>query len=297
MLPLFLSLLLFAQAPAFRAEVRMVQVDVEVSAEGRPVDGLTADDFRIRDEGKVQPIAQFGYTEEPLDLVLVFDTSGSMVQAVRRIAEVARVALSALRPDDRVAVIAFAAETELILPFTTDRAAVDRVIRTDVLRRTFLASSQIQQAVADTAQQLVAMGPAPRRRAMLVITDNLGSGRDSRMLPLAWEANAVVSGLIVRSEQARQARLFFPPAWFGAGGIGGVAERTGGEMIDAGERTADEFRALVRRLRTRYLLHYAMPDGRPGERREIEVALTDAAGRRYPGARVRARTGYIVPPR
>jgi VWFA-related protein len=295
MLPLVLSLLLLAQAPVFRAEVRMVQVDVEVSVNGRPVDGLTAADFRIKDEGNVQPIAQFGYTEEPLDLVLVFDTSGSMGPAVRRIAEVARVALGALRPDDRVAVVAFAAETELILPFTTDRAAVDRVIRTDVLRRTFLASSRIQQAVADTAQQLVSMGPVRRRRAVLVITDNIGSGRDGRMLPLAWQANAVVSGLIVRSEAAQRLRLLSPPAWFGVGGIGGVAEKTGGEMIDAGDRTADEFRTLVDRLRRRYLLYYAMPKGRPGEEREIEVELSDDAARGHAGARVRARTGYIVP--
>lgn len=296
MLPLLL-LALLAQSTVFRAEVRMVHVDADVSVAGRPVDGLTAADFRVFDEGETQPIAHFGYTEEPLDLVLVFDTSGSMAPAVRQVAGVARIALRALRPDDRVAVLAFAAETELILPFTTNRAVVDRVIREDVLRRTFLPRSEIQQAVADTAQQLVDMGPSARRRAVLVITDNVGSGRDRRMLRLAWEANAVVSGLIVRSQTSRQLQLISPPAWFGVGGIGGAATDTGGEMIDATDRAGEKFQLLVTRLRARYLLHYLMPEGRPGQEREIRVELTPAAALRHAGARVRARTGYIVPTR
>jgi hypothetical protein len=38
-----------------------------------------------------------------------------------------------------------------------------------------------------------------------------------------------------------------------------------------------------------------MPDGKPGKTREIKVELTREAARRFPGARVHARTGYVVP--
>ena len=51
----------------------------------------------------------------------------------------------------------------------------------------------------------------------------------------------------------------------------------------------------MRRIRTRYSLYYAMPDVKPGSRRTIHVELSDDAAKRFPKAKVRARTGYIVP--
>jgi hypothetical protein len=54
-------------------------------------------------------------------------------------------------------------------------------------------------------------------------------------------------------------------------------------------------REVVRRLRGRYTLHYEMPMTRAGEKRDVKVALTSEAARRYRGARITARTGYIAP--
>ena len=79
-----------------------------------------------------------------------------------------------------------------------------------------------------------------------------------------------------------------------SGGMGGISEDSGGatkKFDDAGAG----LRQMIRRLRLRYSLAYAMPAGRPGQRREIRVQLTGEAARRYRGADVRARTGYIVP--
>ncbi len=50
---LVLLLTLISQAaPLFRASARRVFVDVFVSNKGRPVSGLTADDFQILDNGE-----------------------------------------------------------------------------------------------------------------------------------------------------------------------------------------------------------------------------------------------------
>jgi hypothetical protein len=79
-----------------------------------------------------------------------------------------------------------------------------------------------------------------------------------------------------------------------SGGMGGISEDTGGDAArfdDAG----DGLRQMVRRLRLRYSLAYPMPEGTPGQRRQIKVRLAGEAARRYRGARVRARTGYVVP--
>jgi hypothetical protein len=69
-------LLALQQPPAFRAEVRVVRVDAEVRQEMRSIDGLARQDVLITDEGKPQEILYFGQIEEPLDRILLFDTSG-----------------------------------------------------------------------------------------------------------------------------------------------------------------------------------------------------------------------------
>jgi hypothetical protein len=50
------------------------------------------------------------------------------------------------------------------------------------------------------------------------------------------------------------------------------------------------------RIRERYALYFYLPEGvKPGEERSIEVELSDAARRRYPGAEVRYRRSYLAP--
>jgi hypothetical protein len=145
----------------------------------------------------------------------------------------------------------------------------------------------------DAARHFQRQPRSNRRRAALIITDNKGSSRDERALPALWEANAVLSGLIVPG-MAMRSRMMFPPAWLGFGSITQIAEKTGGEAVrvdDAG----GAFRRMIQRLRLRYSLHYEMPPVKPGERRSITVELSQEASRRYRDAKVRARSGYIVP--
>lgn len=111
--------------PAFRAGVSVVRVDADVRDGRGMVEGLTLDDFRVTDNGRPQKILHVGHSEEPLDLMLLFDTSGSMMPAVRQVSDIARLALDELRPGDRAAVMAFDADTVLVADFTSDFAAVD----------------------------------------------------------------------------------------------------------------------------------------------------------------------------
>jgi VWFA-related protein len=289
------TLLLFAlQSQAdFRANVRLVRVDAEVSQDAMLIEGLDQEDFRIRDGGRPREILYFGRAEEPLDLILVFDTSASMLPAVERIAEVSRAALGELRPADRVAVMAFDADTDLIADFTGDFDRVQAVIQNDVVRRTFIPNSQLQPAARDAAQHFLRQPRSNRRRAVLIVTDNKGSSREERALPDLWEADVVLSGLIVPG-MAMRTRLLFPPIWFGFGSITEMAERTGGTAVKVGD-PGTAFRQMIERLRLRYSLHYEMPEAKPGAERTITVELSEETARRYRGAKVRARRGYIVP--
>ena len=49
---------------------------------------------------------------------------------------------------------------------------------------------------------------------------------------------------------------------------------------------ASAFEQTLARIRERYALYFYLPDGmQPGEEHSVEVLLTDAARRRYPGRR------------
>ena len=74
----------------------------------------------------------------------------------------------------------------------------------------------------------------------------------------------------------------------------GIAEKTGGDSI-AADDAGPSFRDMMHRIRSRYSLYYPLPEGKPGSTRTIHVELTGEAAKQHPKARVRARTGYMVP--
>lgn len=72
-----------AQQPTFRAAVDLVHFGVTVvDKQGKPIAGLTKDDFEVVESGKKQSVQYFsaGHPEEapPLHIGLLLDTSGSM---------------------------------------------------------------------------------------------------------------------------------------------------------------------------------------------------------------------------
>ena len=66
------------------------------------------------------------------------------------------------------------------------------------------------------------------------------------------------------------------------------------ETVDAGD-PGHTFREMLRSIRRRYSIYYAMPAGKPGSSRRVEVALSPQGRTRYPDAQVLARKGYVMP--
>jgi VWFA-related protein len=118
-----LAVILSAQTvPTFQAGVFLVHVDAEVLEQNnRPLAGLTKEDFRISDGGQEQTIVSFSQTEQPLDLILLFDISGSMQKKVKGVSAVAHEGLKELRPGDRVSVMIFSAKARVVAPFSEPR--------------------------------------------------------------------------------------------------------------------------------------------------------------------------------
>ncbi len=285
------------ETPVFRTDVSQVHVDAEVlDAASRTIDGLTRDDFRVFDQNKEQPIVHFSAEEESLDLILLFDISGSMRIKVERVAQAARLGLQELKPGDRVAVMVFNARSREIAPFTADLEAVQRTVENEVLNLRFGGGTLIQQAVDDAAHRFHQEPRTQRRRAVLIITDNIGrrTTSEASVVEDFWESDAILSGLLLK-DRAEQVRLYTSPITLAmTAGMKGIATKTGGDTID-GDDPGSAFQEAMHRIRARYSLYYAQPPAKPGTNRTIRVELTREAAARYPKYRIRARSGYVAP--
>jgi VWFA-related protein len=300
--------LLVAFAPAFaqddvvfRSGIALVHIDAEVnSAEGSILAGLTKDDFRVLDERKEQTILYFSAEEQPLDLILLFDISGSMRAVVERVAAAARQGLGELRPGDRVSVMVFNTHTRVVAPFTEDLDAIARTIQDDILGLRFGGGTLIQAAVDEAAIRFLEEKKTQRRRAVLIVTDDYGTRtrREESVVRDFWEADALLSGLIVRNPAFQALHtvgiIMGPQNLLMQAGMKGIAQKTGGDTVRSDD-PGTAFQDSMHRIRSRYGLYYALPQAKAGAIRTVHVELTPAAAKRFPKSRVRARTGYIVP--
>jgi VWFA-related protein len=116
----WLGCLAIWQETVFKTGVSLVHVDAEVTDGNRLLSGFHKEDFQVLDNGSPQAILYFSRNETPLDLILLFDVSGSMRPKLEKLSSSARAALAQLRHGDRVAVMIFTTRSTIVGPFTDD---------------------------------------------------------------------------------------------------------------------------------------------------------------------------------
>lgn len=269
--------------PSFRSDVSLVHVDTEVlSKDGRIIHGLTLKDFRIFDEGREQKLVSMSAEEQPLDLILLFDVSASMRPNIEKVAAAARNAGAQLRKGDRVAIMCFNSTITVSTPFVEDMDAVATGIE-GVLNLRFGGGTAIRASVNAAAKRFIGEEKTGRRRAILVITDDIGRpANEMTVVRNLWEADAVVSALVVSSKRSKPPRN---------GTVDPIAEKSGGDTVKALD-PGTAFVEMIQRIRSRYSLYYATPEGQPGTLHSIRVELASSAQAKNPGARISARRSY-----
>lgn len=95
------------QPPVFGAGVEAVYVDVYVSSEGRPLSGLGAADFEVRDNGQLQSVELLSQAQSPTHALLLLDTSSSVLPKLEVLKQAARAFLSGLRAGDKASLLTF----------------------------------------------------------------------------------------------------------------------------------------------------------------------------------------------
>ena len=177
-----------SEGDVVRVETQLVTVPAVVTdRNGHPLTDLRAENFVVLEDGKAERLTNFATTETPFEIALLLDTSGSTREELGLIRDAANAFINALRPGDRVAVIAFnnapgngapMAVVEVLAPVTDDRNALRRAIEN-------LGTSNgtpFYDALGRVADQLFRDPPRPEirgRRAVVALTDGVDSTSDS----------------------------------------------------------------------------------------------------------------------
>jgi VWFA-related protein len=124
---LTLPLQLRSQAPQPDKQVQkgnktLVSVPVTVSdREGRYIPGLKKEDFSLFEDGVKQTVAFFATEDEPLNVALVLDTSGSTKDVLDKIKGAAGDFLALLNPNDQCQIATFDSQVRVLNSFTSDK--------------------------------------------------------------------------------------------------------------------------------------------------------------------------------
>jgi Mg-chelatase subunit ChlD len=136
-----------------------VVVFATVLKDGQPVHGLTARDFRVREDEVDQEPLTVVPKLTPLSAVMTLDTSGSMKRRLSDAQGAAKSFLNTLEPQDKVQVVRFSRDVKTIFPLGSDRAA---------------AAGAIDVASLESLQNV------PGRKAIVLLSDGVdddGTGK------------------------------------------------------------------------------------------------------------------------
>ncbi len=171
-----------------RVDTQLVSVPAVVTdSAGRPLSGLRAENFQIMEDGKPQTISNFGTTETPFEIALLLDTSGSTRDDVTLIRQAANSFIAALRPGDRVGVVAFntaqtvnepIATVEVLAQLTSDRQTLTKAIA-NVGSSNGTPYYDALQQVVDSLFREPPSDDVRGRRAVVALTDGVDSASNS----------------------------------------------------------------------------------------------------------------------
>jgi Ca-activated chloride channel family protein len=154
---------------SFKIPTEMVQLDVKVTDQsGRPVSGLTKDDFVVYEDKITQNIESVSSEEAPISMGLAIDTSSSMRVKLYTVSDAARSLIRQMRSDDEAFLVQFKTEAELIQGFTSDRRELESALG-HIYSSGGTALLDAIIAAADHAHEK----GKRRRKALVVITDGL----------------------------------------------------------------------------------------------------------------------------
>jgi VWFA-related protein len=277
-----------AQTARFKTGVAAIRVDALVTDGKRPVPGLTAANFELRDNGVLQQITDVSHEDLPLNIICVLDLSGSVAGVpLAHLKDGVIAVVDALSGKDRAALVSFASRIQLHAALTNDRALLRGLVQK--------LESSGATSVFDAAFAGLALREADEGRTLMLL---LSDGMDtSSWLPAhkaveaARRSDVVIYPVTVRLPRLAtrsDPRLRLPDSSKPL--LEAFADDTGGRLVYADSEAALRkiFTEVLAEFRQRYVLTY-VPSGTSGPGwHTLEVKLRGRSGQ------VRARRGYFA---
>ncbi|HEV7743556.1 MAG TPA: VWA domain-containing protein [Pyrinomonadaceae bacterium] len=133
---------------------------------GRAIGGMKESDFTVYENGVEREVTKVVPTSEPFNLVLLLDVSGSVEERIEFIRKAARDFLNTASPQDRIAIISFRDDIQIISDFSTDRKLLSRKLDEIDAGGGTAYYDALGYVLADTLKQL-----RGERTAIVVLSD------------------------------------------------------------------------------------------------------------------------------
>jgi Ca-activated chloride channel homolog len=277
-------------AQVFRAGVDAVSVDAAVQHDRRPVIGLKATDFELRDNGVPQEITEVAYEKLPIDVTFLLDVSASVTGDVL---DELRRALRQVRTDlgsgDRLRLLTFNMRVSRLVDFSQTASDLDAALAS---LRGFGSS-----AVFDGLAVALTAAERPGRRRLSVL---FSDGQDSSsitdaetLLDVARRSTSTVAIVLSSPSLERPASLLRTTSAPASATVGALFERIAGETggivtsVKPGENLSSRFRRMLQEFRSSYVLYFTPRGVERTGAHTLEVRV------KRPGVTVRARRGYV----
>ena len=271
------------QATPFRGGTRTVPVYATVlNSDGRLVPDLREEHFEVYDNGVKRPITVFRSDVQPITVVMMLDTSGSMTLYLDLLKAAAEQFALRLLPGDRAKVGSFAARIQVLPPegFTGDRDRLTQILRNDLQ---FGNPTRLWDAIFESMNHLA---EESGRRVVLVFTD--GDDTDSRsvdfgrVIERARDEEFIIYAIGLQSRF--MGRVTRPDR-----NLRRLAEETGGGYFELtrSQDLGSAFSRVADELHRQYVLGFT-PSALDGKVHMLEVRTA------VPGMTVRARKSYLA---
>jgi len=284
-LPFCLSVaMVAAQQPTFKSGTQVVSVFTTVTdAQKRLVPDLVQDDFEVLDNEKPQPLVLFENKIQPISVVVMLDTSGSMTLTLNLLKQAAEEFVARLLPADSARIGAFNDKIQFNSRFMNDRDQ----LATDIRNMDYGNGTRLWDALAASLDELKDIDG---RKVILVFTDGDDTESHNSSLGKVIDRARVDEVMIYAIGLESQ---FFN----GAGmvrtkpdkGLRKVADETGGGYFELTKTSelSSTFTRVAQELHSQYVLAFT-PPMLDGKIHKLSVRV------KKPGMNARARRSYLA---